>query len=488
MKTRKGVTLIELLLALALISIVITIGFSIFSLGNKTQSIASSESQMQADSRLTTEYINNILRYATKAYTIPKSSFQYSEDSVRDPGINYIGLTKDGHIVIDKPGDGEGDPRKIQYIAKKRDGMEYNIVFNEVYDNAGNPNPNMLKYTIESIRNGRVVNKIESSVELMNSQQIDYLGTESDPAVAIAYSMLDPGSQKFIEVTPDAYIAMVLDTSGSMDWDMDGDRNSEPKRMKILKEKVVFMINRLSDLGFKIHVSIVPFSDNANGPWDFVDISNKTNKENLIEKINNEIKADGATNTGDGIRRGYYQLKNKTNTIIAEGKEYSDFTQHMMVLVDGETNRESREIKRTFFNLFVTDDEYSEGDGDTSNRIAVGNIRVVSRTDNDNKYVIHLGNKLIKKHTYLDNGVTKQIINTFVIGFSNNSKDHRSLKAIGESLNGKEFEHINKDTNVITWEPYIIATNADELDFAFEQFESEVENNLWLITRPKLWP
>ena len=36
--------------------------------------------------------------------------------------------------------------------------------------------------------------------------------------------------------------------------------------------------------------------------------------------------------------------------------------------------------------------------------------------------------------------------------------------------------------------PYILATNADELDFAFEQFESEVENSLWVITRPQLWP
>ena len=58
---------------------------------------------------------------------------------------------------------------------------------------------------------------IVSKVDILNSVNIDHLGTPSDPAVALAYSMVDPGSQEWIEMSPDAYIALVLDKSGSMD-------------------------------------------------------------------------------------------------------------------------------------------------------------------------------------------------------------------------------------------------------------------------------
>ena len=60
MKSRKGVTLLELILALALIGIVITIGTNIFIVGNKTQKASITEADMQANTRLLSEQINNI--------------------------------------------------------------------------------------------------------------------------------------------------------------------------------------------------------------------------------------------------------------------------------------------------------------------------------------------------------------------------------------------------------------------------------------------
>ena len=102
--------------------------------------------------------------------------------------------------------------------------------------------------------------------------------------------------------------------------------------------------------------------------------------------------------------------------------------------------------------------------------------------DNDNNYITYFGNQKIKTYTFLSEGEQKQAINTFVIGFSNKPKDHNSLEAIGNAVNGKQFEHSG------SFKPYILATDADELDFAFEQFESEVENSLWVITRPQLMP
>lgn len=120
MKNRKGITLIELILTLALISLVLTLPVNIFTFSKKAETMAMTQVEIQSASRLITEYVNNITRFATKTHTIPKSSFQHSENGVRDPITSYIGITKDGHVVIDKPGPTTGDPRIIQYVAKNK--------------------------------------------------------------------------------------------------------------------------------------------------------------------------------------------------------------------------------------------------------------------------------------------------------------------------------------------------------------------------------
>lgn len=485
MKKRNGLTLIELLLTLAFIGIIIAIGTNIFLFGSKAQSLALEEFDIQSNTRLISEYINNTTRFATKTHTIPRSSFQYSEDGVRDSATSYIGVTKNGHVVIDEPGENLGDPRRVKYLAKKQAGINYEIVFEKSYDNDGNEIPNVLHFKIKGIKNGKEVTEIVSDIEVLNSLQIEHLGTTNDPAVAIAFTKMDPGSQQWIKVSPDAYIVMVLDKSGSMKWDMNGNDNgiTPASRISILKDKAKNMINRLSELDFNIYVSIVPFSDNANSPGNFINI--KDNKQAAIDAINN-LNPNGATNTGDGIRRGYYQLKNKGEDLIADGKDYSKFTQHMMVLVDGETNLET--VKTTerggswLFGYYAKKGTYVKSNEEVKTSIAVGNINSRTVSENDNSYITHLGNELVKKHTFTFEGETKQLIDTFVIGFSNKSKDHGSLQAIGEALNGKKFQHGSE------LKPYIIATNADDLDFAFEEFEAEVENNLYLITRPQLWP
>ncbi|HZX21486.1 MAG TPA: vWA domain-containing protein [Clostridia bacterium] len=484
MKNRKGVTLVELILALALIGIIIAIGTNIFLIGNKSQKAAVLEAEMQANTRLVSEHINNIMRFATKTHTIPRSSFQYSEDGVRDPITSYIGITKEGHVVIDEPGEA-GQPRKIQYLFKKQEGIDYEIIFDTVSDADGNEMDKVLSFSIVGKRDGKIVNEIVSKVDILNSINIDHLGTPSDPAVALAYSMVDPGSQEWIEMSPDAYITLVLDRSGSMAWDMDGKSTyiNNNKRIEILKEKALKMMDRLANLDFNIYVSVVPFSNNANNPYDFINLQD-TNGLTEVKNLINGLSADGATNTGDGIRRAYYRLRNKADNLKSTGQidDYSDITQHMMILVDGETNTETRKITGTFL-WFVTAEHMTFEDGNTNNSVAVGNRRTVSVGDNNNNYVNFIGDNLIKPYKYTHEGVEKQAINSFVIGFSNLTKDHNSLQAIGNSVLGKQFEHLDG-----TMKPYILATNADELDFAFEQFEAEVENSLWVITRPQMWP
>lgn len=216
MKNRKGITVLELILTLSLISIIIMIGFNFLYFGNKAQSMAIEETERQARTRLISEYFNNIARYSTKAHTIPKSSFQYSENGVRDPYTSYIGITKDGHVVIDEPGENEGDPRRIQYLAKKQEGIDYEIRIEKVKGSDGKVLENVIRFSIYGIKNGKIVDEIVSNVEIMNSMQVEYLGTESDPAVALAFTKVDPENPQWIVVAPEAYVTLVLDKSGSM--------------------------------------------------------------------------------------------------------------------------------------------------------------------------------------------------------------------------------------------------------------------------------
>jgi prepilin-type N-terminal cleavage/methylation domain-containing protein len=350
-KIRKGFTLLEVILTLAILLIVISFPTRFFLFGSQVQKLSADETEIQASTRLISEHINYITRFATKTHSIPKSSFQYSEDGVRDPYTSYIGITKNGHVVIDKPGEEEDDPRIVEYVAKKQPGIDYEIIFDqEMYDKDGESSngeeeklDTVLSFSIVGKKDNKVVTEVISSVELLNSINIDHLGTDSDPAVALAFSMVEPGSQEWVEVSPDAYITMVLDISGSMNWDMDGKSESVTNpRIDILKSNANKMIDRLANMNFDIYVCLVPFSTSANNPGDFYNVNDEEDLNDLKNEVD-VLTANGATNTGDGIRRAYHQLKNITDPLIEDGKSYSDFTQHMMVLVDGATNRESRE-------------------------------------------------------------------------------------------------------------------------------------------------
>ncbi|WP_409227552.1 PulJ/GspJ family protein [Gudongella sp. SC589] len=62
---KKGVTLIELIITLAIISILITIAFSFFSFSNKTYVRGNDQFDVQSEARLAIDYLTNRLRFAT---------------------------------------------------------------------------------------------------------------------------------------------------------------------------------------------------------------------------------------------------------------------------------------------------------------------------------------------------------------------------------------------------------------------------------------
>ncbi len=487
-KDQKGLTVIELLLVLAMLSIVIAGSLNLLLFGNRAHRLVESEAQIQSSARLISEHINQVTRFATAAHTVPRSSFQ--DFDYRDPDWSYIGINKDGDVVIDLP----GSPREVTIIAEKQDDISYEIEFLRVYDEGGSLTDKIAGFSIKGFRNGVLVNTIFSQTEVLNALQVEHKGSTGNPAIALAFSNIEPGSPEFVQVTPDAHIAMVIDISGSMARNMSGN-NSGKSRITILKETLLPMIDKLSNMGFDIYVSLVPFGTNANNPLPFKNV-NKNNSVNAGYPDSGELKdlinivnaltprtgGGGWTNTGDGIRRAYWQLYNESQDYLSEnpGSNHGDFTQHMMILVDGGTNTDSYYRCPVYYNSHGTWYYYFKHRNVDEYCPDVGAL-VRSYTNSTNPaeadlYVDKVGQDYVKQHTY--DG--EQIIKCFVIGFSALSGDHVSLHRIGNATNAKEFDHNG------TMKRFIIATDASELDFVFGNFVEEVSTSLWSIYGPKL--
>ncbi len=83
LNSRKGVTLIEMLIVLGLISVVISVAASMFLFGLKTFAHGNAQYGIQSDVRLASDYIQKQVRYATSVEVI-------DAPSIYDAGYSYI--------------------------------------------------------------------------------------------------------------------------------------------------------------------------------------------------------------------------------------------------------------------------------------------------------------------------------------------------------------------------------------------------------------
>jgi Tfp pilus assembly protein PilE len=488
MKNSRGFTLLELILAMSLTMIVLVAVGSVMVFGMNVHRNTMVELDVQANIRKVSAKINETTRYATSTHAVPMSSFHAG---VRDADWSYLGVTASGEVVLDVPGSTPSSPRNVQVIAPAQDGVTYRIVFERVEESPGVESNSMVGIRIVGYRDGTEVVTIETGLEVLNSNQIDHHSSDTDPAVALAFSTETVGSAKFTTVTPDAYITLVLDMSGSMEWRMAGQYSSiGDRRYVILKNSAEKLISDFSKMGFDVYVSVVVFGSNANEVWDFRNV-NKSNSMNAYDNLIADIRglspyenSLASTNTGDGIRKGYYLLKNKSDDLVASGKSLSDFTRHMMILVDGGTEAYSY-FSSGSNSYFYTG---SKSTGQTDYIPGYGNRTIYYDYDSKDwwgnltthygdAYVDRIGDNLVKP--YQLNG--DQAIQSFVIGFSADSDDHISLNSIGEATVAKEFVQADGSTK-----RFVIATNSSDLDMAFGSFTEEVATSLWSIYGPRL--
>ena len=84
LSSNKGVTLIELVIVIVLISIVIAGAFSIFTFGNKTFNGASNQYALQSDVRFALDALTGDIRYATSLQFLESDDFDISSLTIKN--------------------------------------------------------------------------------------------------------------------------------------------------------------------------------------------------------------------------------------------------------------------------------------------------------------------------------------------------------------------------------------------------------------------
>ena len=481
---RKGFTLIEIIVTLALAGMVSTMAFSIVGFSKNSVKMATGEFDIQATTRNVMEKTNNTIRYATAVFTIPTTSFRHDNLTA---GWNYLGVEQvavdggTGSQIVNYVYDYTSGTHVANVLYDATEGVVYNMVFDKINAAANN---NLIKFTINCSVNGGSETSVTTELEDLNALQVINYGTDTNPATAVAYRN-DERSMGAV-----ANVAMVLDVSGSMnDTIQVGTRNDYlwgPR--PIYDEKIDVLESEAGDLidGFaqedNIDVSIVPFSTTANNPLGFY---NAKNDIRILKNYIGSLRADGGTNTGDGLRRAYYLLRDHRNSIALTGVTPVNY---VILLVDGETTFAT---KSHSYSMPYTG-RYYKSDVDYYNYININNIEykmddgnVVDGRDWWETYdgkgdIIGVGNEM---HAVSDLYVTKvgqwykntNFAKVYLIAFTDSRDDSfnsgiQKLKTACGIEDKYSFD----------------ATDENTLNQVFAEIRQDILNDLWYLNGPSL--
>lgn len=529
MKTNKGFTLIELILAIALAALVVLGAYNLLISNNKLYIGISSEFDIQSQVRYATTVINESTRYSTVAFAVLDEHFQGGEGELTEKW-SYFGVSKDKQEILHYEWDEDKNIHIKEILVPKEDGYYYDLYF---YQREETENERIINYELlvtkknNNDENKQEIIDIKTEIEALSAIQIVDRGLYSDEkAIALAYRT-DPIPKA---ESQHAVIAMVLDTSGSMNWNMKGEdeviwskiygdlrvngisqkvgepakgswhqwlepnywyynvnsylyrayyepyrysrgyvKKDESKiRINILKNQAQFLVEEFKNNQIQGDIKLIEFNTRASCKTKWIDIQN--NNQEVIKKIN-ELKANGGTNTGDGLRRAYYEIDDKNKELSKVDKEVKNY---MIVLVDGVT---------TFYSSKNNGDFYKEKD----EAPYIGG-KGSSLDDEGEEYVKVIGNMIQGKGSYTNHNIT-----TFIIGFSDKWENGKyeeleSVNTISEACGIEEEDHFditNKDKPVKDDPKYVFwAKDEDSLKNVFNSISKTIEADFWQVSGP----
>lgn len=365
---KKGFTLVELLIAVALITVVIIVSMNMFFFGTNAHKLTFKEYEIQSDVRIATEQVTNIVRYSKAVFGVP---YPFVESTSKmDPGWSYFMVSADGKRIVSMDYNDTTKVHEEKIIVEEQDNIEYKMTF-EKDKNAKNDNVMIYKIYAQVVdENGnKVRDKIvfESTVESVNAIQVADKGTDAAPSIALAYR--NDGQTSGKGKNEIAYITIITDVSGSMaanpageyvrdKWgDIVYDENGLYKehdnaRIRFVREALAGDGKKEGIIQFfskeeNIYLSLIPFSTTANTPnpmdnsepnrtHDIYDVFNVEHSSDM-KRMANSLVAYGGTNTGDALRQAYHLHNDFRDRMKATIKPEDQVHHYMILLVDGET-------------------------------------------------------------------------------------------------------------------------------------------------------
>jgi Tfp pilus assembly protein PilE len=170
-KSQRGLFLIELLIVLGLLSVVLSIGYMLFSFGYNSFFIAEARSDVQQNVRMVADFISREVRHATEATLLDASQTIPAAADIADENTHYIFLNADG---------------KVEYRTKDQSflipsGISDRIDFGLEYFVSASSN-RILAFHVSGTRDTGQINELTSEVYLENlafrNSSIATIGTE----------------------------------------------------------------------------------------------------------------------------------------------------------------------------------------------------------------------------------------------------------------------------------------------------------------------
>ena len=442
LNNNKGFTLVEIIIAITLIGLVATITGSMINFSFKAEKRLESEYEIQSEVRLATEVINNAIRNTSVTFLMNSKM-----PDTKAADWNYIGLSSDGSKVIQYTWNGTQKKHDEKTLLHAKDGLKYNLEFSNI------EKTKLIDYTIGVQPQNGMKFDVSSSLAAANSLAIDYVKDNKNPASVLAYR-LDERPKAGKDSKGAVVISMVLDNSGSMDKNL-SNGTSGRSRNNILQEKAKALIDSFPD---NVNLGIFSYATDANnaGGSQFIKLVDTSAKTKAKKKI--PTRPEGGTNTGDALRRSYYQLKGYTKQLNEEPLYYT------ILLTDGNPTYHTSTSKNE--NNQNKPENYKMNDGNVDEDYIGGK----GSSDPDNyslNYAKAVGQNLMV------GGDLK--IKTFVIGFSAVKSDISKAKEIALSANGSGTE---------VEDVYFEAGSEAELGIIFDAIREAILTEYWHIYGP----
>ena len=366
-RAHKGFSLIELCIVLAVMSLVITLAVSLIQMSVHGFSATKQILDVTMQDAEFAQRICTAVRESGTSFTIPEKSF--TEDKLT-AGWNYLGLMKDVPISEDASRTGSAIDAAdalvyIEYVGETApsvlpaksellhtaDGYFIRTVIGHSYTDVSGVEHNYslvftptdpfnhaaqtISYSYGSAsgdgEDGGGGNSINTLLEAVNAIQVVYQGSESNPAVAIAFRsdfLPTLSVNSLISNKIKGTVVMVLDVSSSMNG----------SRITTLRSTARSFVEELSKNN-ELNILLTVFSGFANKSTDFtksicpdplLTLANAyTDRDRLLRTID-AISTSQYTNLGDGLRVVYHELNRHPE--IAENPIF------LIVMTDGEVN------------------------------------------------------------------------------------------------------------------------------------------------------